>query len=189
LEGAVVSAQKVKEIGGVNVVDGYYYHEGHTWARPEHGGRVRVGLDDFARRLLGSLSKISLPEIGDEVRQGESSVSIAHNGESVSVLSPVDGVVTYVNYEVLSNRALVSEQNYEGGWLFIVEPAKLKANLKKLMFGEEAESFIMTERDRLVEEAGREMRLAADGALIMDDIATELKGETWSKVVRKFLRS
>jgi glycine cleavage system H lipoate-binding protein len=189
LEGAAVSAQKVKEIGGVSVVDGYYYHEGHTWARPEHGGRVRVGLDDFARRLLGSLSRISLPEVGDEVRQGEASVSIAHNGESVSVLSPVDGVVTYVNYEVLSNRALVSEQNYEGGWLFIVEPAKLKANLKKLMFGEEVESFIMTERDRLVEESGREMRLAADGALMMDDIAAELKGETWSKVVRKFLRS
>jgi glycine cleavage system H lipoate-binding protein len=189
LEAAVFSAQKVKEIGGVKVVDGYYYHEGHTWARPEHGGRVRVGVDDFARRLLGSLNGISLPEVGDEVRQGEASVSITRDGESVSLLSPVDGVVTYVNYEVLSNRALVSEQNYEGGWLFIVEPAKLKANLKKLMFGEEAESFIMAERDRLVEEAGSEMRLAADGALIMEDIAAELKGEAWSKVVRKFLRS
>ena len=22
-----------------------YYHEGHTWAKPEYGGRVRVGLD------------------------------------------------------------------------------------------------------------------------------------------------
>jgi glycine cleavage system H lipoate-binding protein len=189
LEGTAVRAQKVKQVNGVKVVDGYYYHEGHTWARTEHGGRVRVGLDDFARRLLGALSKVTLPEVGTEVHQGQASVSVTRQDESVSVLSPVDGAVTHVNYEILNNTSLISEQNYEGGWLFIVEPTKLKANLKKLMFSEEAESFVMEERDRLVEEAGGEMRILADGALIMDDIAAELKGGTWSKIVRKFFRS
>ena len=53
--------QQVKEVGGIKVLDGFYYHEGHTWARPEHAGRVRVGLDDFARRLLGSLSRFRCP--------------------------------------------------------------------------------------------------------------------------------
>jgi hypothetical protein len=36
----------------------------------------------------------------------------------------------------------------------------------------------MAERDRLAEEVGHEMRLSADSALMRDDIAAELKGET-----------
>jgi len=189
MESVVVSEQNFKEVSGLKVKEGFYYHEGHTWARPEHGGRVRVGLDDFARRLMGSLSKISLPEIGEELNQGEASFSVYHEGGSAPVLSPVDGVVTRLNHELLNNPSLINDDNYDAGWLFVVEPAKLKKNLKELMFGEDVETFMMAERDRLVEEAGREMRLQADGALMVDDVAGELKDENWSKFVRKFLRS
>ncbi len=170
-------------------MEGYYYHEGHTWARPEHGGRVRVGLDDFARRLLGSLSRVSLPQVGEEIVQGKDSFEIARNGDAVKGLSPVDGVVTHINFELIDNPELVHKENYGGGWLFIVEPSKLKGNLKRLLFGEDAEAFMMKERDMLIEEAGNEMRLAADGAIVLDDIASEMDNAQWSKLARKFLRS
>ena len=189
MEEVLFSAQQVKEVGGIRVLDGFYYHEGHTWARPEHAGRVRVGLDDFARRLLGSLSSVKLPEVGEELEQGKASITVTHDGESVGVLSPVDGVVTHVNHEVLENPSLINDSNYENGWLFMVEPLKLKKNLKDLLFEEDAGKYMMAEKDRLVAEAGHEMRLAADGAVMMDDIGTELKGKEWSSVVRKFLRS
>ena len=127
--------------------------------------------------------------MGEELVQGKDSFEVARNGETVRGLAPVDGVVTHVNFELLDNPELVHRDNYDNGWLFIVEPSKLKGNLKKLMFGEDAESFMMRERDLLVEEAGHEMRLAADGAIVLDDIGSELKGSQWSKVARKFLRS
>jgi hypothetical protein len=84
---------------------------------------------------------------------------------------------------------LINDSNYENGWLFMVEPVKLKKNLKDLLFEEDAGKYMMAEKDRLVAEAGHEMRLAADGAIMMDDIGTELKGKEWSAIVRKFLRS
>ena len=43
-----------KEVSGFKVADDYYYHMGHSWARFEHGGRVRIGLDDFAVPDSGS---------------------------------------------------------------------------------------------------------------------------------------
>ncbi len=58
------------------VADDYYYHQGHSWARIEHGGFVRLGLDDFAWRLLGRPTEISLPTIGAKLKPGERGWSI-----------------------------------------------------------------------------------------------------------------
>jgi len=40
---------------GYLVADDYYYHSGHTWAQPIKGGRVRIGVDDFAGKILERL--------------------------------------------------------------------------------------------------------------------------------------
>ena len=39
---------EVQDIKGFEVPMGYYFHNGHTWARIESGGYIRVGMDDFA---------------------------------------------------------------------------------------------------------------------------------------------
>ena len=41
-------------IGGFKLPSGFSYHAGHTWAAKETRNVVRVGLDDFAVRLVGS---------------------------------------------------------------------------------------------------------------------------------------
>jgi hypothetical protein len=55
---------------GFDVARDYYYFYGHTWARVEYGGRVRVGMDDFALRLFGRQDEIELPKLGADVEQG-----------------------------------------------------------------------------------------------------------------------
>ena len=42
-------------VAGYQLPEGLHYHRGHTWARPE-GDTVVVGLDDFARRLVGGVA-------------------------------------------------------------------------------------------------------------------------------------
>ncbi len=177
------------EAGGFELAEDFYYHDGHTWARPEYGGRVRVGLDDFARKLLGRLSRVELPNVGHPVAQGEAAFLVRRNGDMARVLAPVDGIVAHVNYELIQNPDLIQESPYEKGWLFIVEPTKLKKNLKALHYGEQARSFTLAEKDQLFEMADEELRLAADGGVPMEDIAAQLKDRSWSKVVSTFLRT
>ena len=50
---AVVNPVDFLEIGGFKLPQGYYFHPGHTWAKLEEDATVRVGLDDFALRVLG----------------------------------------------------------------------------------------------------------------------------------------
>ena len=176
-------------VGGFELAEGVYYHDGHTWARPEYGGRVRVGLDDFARKLVGRLRQLSIPEVGQAVKQGEAAMELQRNGSRVRALAPVDGIVTHVNYEVLNNPSLIQESPYEGGWLFIIEPTRLRKNLKNLYFGEEAQSYLEEERERLFARVHEDDRIAADGGPSMDDITGDLKDEDWSTLVKEFLRS
>lgn len=173
----------------IQLADGYYYHEGHTWARPEYGGRVRVGLDDFAQKLLGKISRIQLPQMGQEMGQGEVGLRIGSNGEAIAILSPVDGIVTRVNERMVDHPELINESPYNEGWLFLVEPTKLRKNLKGLHFGKEANGFVQEEWERLFAMANDDLRLAADGAASVDDLSREMARGKWLEMVKTFLRS
>lgn len=178
-----------KNVAGFELVDDFYYHEGHTWARPEYGGRVRVGVDGFAERLLRKLSRIQLPDLGHEVKQGEKGVSVSKDNQKAQILCPVEGVVTHVNYKLMDHPELINESPYEEGWLFIIEPKRLRKNLKGLYYGEEAEKYMKEEREKLFSMAHDDLRIAADGGVSEDDIFEELREKNWEKVVKAFLRT
>ena len=61
----------VNVVGGFKLAPGASYHAGHTWAAKETQNIVRVGLDDFAVRLLGNFDHLDLPARGRWMRQGE----------------------------------------------------------------------------------------------------------------------
>ncbi|MCP4681520.1 MAG: glycine cleavage system protein H [Desulfobacterales bacterium] len=173
---------------GFELAEDIYYHEGHMWARPEYGGRVRVGLDDFAQKLMGKLSRVELPNIGREVRQGEGACQVRRNEQNVQVQSPVDGIVSRVNDRLLDHPELLNKSPYEEAWLFIIEPVKLRKNLKGLYYGEEAHKFIDKEGEELFSMANGDLSMAADGGISVEDIFEELGGGDWAKFVNTFLK-
>jgi len=189
IESEVLPVRAQKAVEGFQVAEDLYYHEGHTWAKPEYGGQIRVGLDDFARKMLGKLGSIDLPEIGHEVKQGGPGFHVRRNNEVAGVLSPVDGIVSRVNYRINENPALVNESPYEEGWLFIIEPTKMKKNLKSLFYGEHAENFMNEEAQNLWAMADEEFRMAADGGASVEDVFEAIGGKSWKDFVKVFLRS
>lgn len=189
LQAEVLDVHSLSQAAGFELADDVYYHEGHTWAKPEYGGRVRVGLDDFAQKLLGKLGKIELPNVGREVMQGEIGFQVRRNGEGARILSPIDGIVTHINEQITTHPEFVNESPYEKGWLFIVEPTKLRKNLKGLYYGEEAQKYMNEEKEKLISKANEDLRIAADGGISVDDVFLELEGKDWGKFVRTFLKT
>jgi glycine cleavage system H lipoate-binding protein len=184
-----LSVSSQTEVAGFGLAGDTYYHEGHTWAKPEYGGRVRVGLDDFAQRLLGRLTGITAPGIGQEVTQGQVAFQVRKDSKGARVLSPVDGIVSHVNPQILEHPDLVNESPYEKGWLFIVEPTRLRSNLKAMHYGNDADRFLGEEAEKLFSMAHEDQRIAADGGTPVEDILGELKGEDWSRFITAFLRT
>ena len=52
------------------VIEGLLYSESHEWVKVE-GGIAIIGITDFAQHAMGDLSYVDMPEVDDELSQGE----------------------------------------------------------------------------------------------------------------------
>ncbi len=186
---AVVRPVDVQDIKGFKIPHGYYLHRGHAWVKIEENDTVRVGLDDFALRLLGPLDRVEAPLMGKEVIRDQADVSLMRGGNTAGILSPVSGVVTAINSELRDQGNLANQDPYTEGWVMCLHSTNLREDLRELMIGDQASDYLDDEIDRLYEvieeEAGP---LAADGGYLGDDIYGNLNPDVWDKLTRKFLQ-
>jgi glycine cleavage system H lipoate-binding protein len=188
---AQVAAQ-VRKVDGFLVADNYYYHQGHGWARIEHGGFVRLGVDDFAWRLLGWPTDISLPRIGAKLKPNETGWSIKREERTAEVLSPMSGIVMATNQNALKQPNLAKKDPYGKGWLVVIDPVSgLKNKTRRLLFEQKAVSWVNAEAKKLDEIVMNVygVPLAATGGEIVDDIYGNLRGVKWEDLVHTFLHT
>jgi glycine cleavage system H lipoate-binding protein len=175
---------------GYKMADGYYYHLGHCWVRFDHGGRVRIGFDDFVIKLLGTFKFLSLPPLGDTLNKDQAGLTISRNGRKASSLSPVTGTVIAVNHKALAHPEILHKDPYNEGWLCIIEPDMPKKNLKGLYFGKDSMQWMEQESRKLLNLMGPEYeRLAATGAEPISDVFGKFPELEWDQLVKTFLRT
>jgi glycine cleavage system H lipoate-binding protein len=122
--------------------EGRHYHQGHTWATPAGDGLVRVGVDDFAQRLLGPVTGVILPRIGALLDEGEPGWKVRVGRQSIPVLSPIEGEVVAWNEEVLRAPSLVNTEPYDGGWLLEVRARNPSVAGRNLLSGNLAHAWM-----------------------------------------------
>lgn len=177
------------DIKGVHLPQGFYLHLGHTWVKTEEASFVRIGLDDFALRVLGRLDAFDAPLMGKTVEQGQTGFTIRRRDETAAVQAPVSGVVTEINTGLQDDPSPANNDPYTRGWIMRLHSKSLRHDLRRLMFGPETESFLSREVDRLfgvIEEYTGP--LAADGGRLGENIADHLPAEAWKRLAGTFLR-
>ncbi|MEJ5300131.1 MAG: glycine cleavage system protein H [Thermodesulforhabdaceae bacterium] len=180
---------KILMVGGFGLAVDYFYHPGHSWARMEYGGLVRVGMDDFAWRLMGFLDEIRLPEIGMQITASNKGWVVRREEKISPILSPVSGTVVARNYKTILDPDRAKDDPYGEGWLLMVEPDDLRLIPESLLYREDAESWLkaeVRELDAIAEELYG-MALAATGGERPDDIYGNLKSVGWDRLIEKFL--
>lgn len=176
--------------GWFQLGEGLYYHQGHSWAMPESDDVVKIGIDDFAQRLLGKPHSINLPRIGTRIEQGEKGWKLQVDSKSIDMLSPVNGEVLAVNEEILKSPDLVNQDPYGKGWLAKVRVAKMKTDLKNLLAGRLAMAWMQETEDALRGRMSGHLGLALqDGGLPVAGIARILSPESWDEMAMEFLLS
>ncbi len=180
----------IQRVKGFDVPMGHYFHNGHTWARIESGGYMRIGLDDFALKLLGKADALDLPLMGKELDHEKIGWGLKRQENRADVLSPVDGVIVDVNSKARENPELANREPYGEGWLFMIRTPDLKANAGRLMANADSLDWMNGEVNRLegmIEEVAGP--LAADGGYFTDDIYGNLPTLGWNNLTKNFLRT
>jgi glycine cleavage system H protein len=118
-------------VGRVNVPEDLRYTTDHEWARQE-GGRLRVGITDYAQDALGDVVYVQLPAPGSEAKAGEPLGELESTKSVSDVYAPVDGTVVEVNSELVDSPQHVNEDPYGEGWICVIEPSLPEAFLSMM---------------------------------------------------------
>jgi glycine cleavage system H protein len=113
---------------------------------------VCVGLDDFARKALGQVDRVDLPAIGVRVKRGEVLFVVRRGEEIARLRAPVTGEVKQVNVDLQHDPALVTKSPYDRGWVCVMRPAELSADLATLRIGSPVVAWYQDEVTRLRKE-------------------------------------
>jgi len=110
----------------MNIPEDLRYSPDHEWVRLE-GGKVRVGITDYAQDALGDIVYVSLPDVGADLEEG-AAVGELESTKSVSdVYAPLAGSVVARNDALDATPELVNSDPYGEGWLFEIVPSDAAA--------------------------------------------------------------
>lgn len=184
------STLEMGDVKGFKIPRGYKFHRGHTWASLDSGGIVRIGMDDFSFKVLGGPDGFDMPLIGQEINQDTAAWGIKRRDNLADVLSPVNGIITKVNYDAVKNPGKPADAPYNEGWLFTVHNSDMKGVIKQLMAQDESERWLNEEvgtLEKMIESITGP--LSTDGGHLQKDVYGNLPGLGWKRLTQTFLKS
>lgn len=121
-----------------NIPANLKYTKEHEWALVE-GDVVTVGITDFAQSALGDIVFLEVPDVGSELKSGNT-FGVVESIKSVSDLyAPVSGEVVAKNSDLEGSPEKINSDAY-GSWLIKVK-VKNTAELNNLLTPEQYTEF------------------------------------------------
>jgi len=181
-------AETDRGLGGeFYIPGGVLVSAGHCWASISDDGTARIGLDDFARKLLGRIDTIGLPEVGMQVKAGQRLFSVNQNKRQAHFLAPLSGKVVKINGDLGRNGDALGNMAYGRSWVCVIEGERLDAELPGLKIGKSAVALFQEDIDRfkafLRKTEGSE---AAEPASLSIGALEKLDDAHWETAVKEF---
>jgi glycine cleavage system H lipoate-binding protein len=200
LDGVVILARRRREAAVPKAADiplavpdprrmpaGMYLHPSHLWATVDPEGRVRLGFDELAQKLIGRIETARFLAKGMHVEKGETLFSVQVGSIEIPFASPVSGTVR-------ETRVPDGEAGARpDAWLCTVEPDRLAEDIRPFRLAEEAGAWLGMEFQRLRESIhALRLRPAMAGALPdggepVEGLLKVLDSEGRDHLVRDFL--
>jgi glycine cleavage system H protein len=112
----------------------------HEWVMMRNG-IATVGISDFAQNQLGDIVSIELPKVGSTFKQMQAMAIVDSVKASSDIFSPLSGVVSEINENLLEHPELINQSPYESGWMLKIKSSQ-QSEFDSLMTMEEYDRFV-----------------------------------------------
>jgi len=176
--------------GEFSIPGGVLVSTGHCWVSLAEDGTARIGLDDFANKLLGNIDTIDFPNIGMGVQAGQPLFTVNQGHRRVQFYAPLSGKVVKINEDLGQDCAKLEEMSYGKNWICVIEGDDLDADLSHLKIGKSAVALFQEDIDRFqayVQKAnGGEV---SDPASLCIGAIEKMDDARWDTTVKEFFGS
>lgn len=107
------------------ILEGLYYSDDHEWVKVLDDETVLIGISDFAQSELGDVVFVDVPEVGDEIVQGDEFGAVESVKAASDLIAPVSGEVIEVNDDLIGEPEKVNEEPYDS-WFIKVKLSNAK---------------------------------------------------------------
>jgi glycine cleavage system H lipoate-binding protein len=177
-------ARLEKKVKGFTLRKDFTYLRNHIWLHIE-GDYTRLGIDDFAAHLLGSIDAVQLPQCA-HLSEGDTCWHLHSGNRMLDMQLSIPGEIVERNTAVHDNPSLIRTDPYNRGWLLKM---KVSHESKDVLQGDQAIAWLEEEFEKLHQEFEKTVGVAiADGGELVEDIPHRLSDAEWKKVTERFLK-
>jgi CheY-like chemotaxis protein/glycine cleavage system H lipoate-binding protein len=180
--------------GEFSIPGGVFISNSHTWVSLNQEGMAKVGMDDFAKKLIGKVEVIDLPNLGMQVKAGQPLFTIRQGNRKVSFSAPVSGIVKSINTLLKEDPDALDITSYERNWFCAIDTDNIDNEIKDLHIGKSAVSFYQKDIDHfktimkdIVKTEKKEDEYVNENQLYIGQLE-KLNDVNWEKVVSEFFR-
>ena len=176
---------------------GFFISKAHTWVEMTFSGEARIGVDDFAQKVIGAIDRIDIASLGSDVRKGETLLTVQHGNCSLKIPAPISGKVMRVNESLLASPDMLHQDPYIAGWVAVIAPKNISAELKLLSIADDAAKWLKKEvsrfRDFIKDQvaAGTPAPVGVtmlDGGAPLKGVLEQCGEKTWNAFQKEFLK-
>ncbi len=169
---------------------GVFISKGHCWVGLDQSGNAKVGIDDFAKKLMGKIDDVNLPNLGMKVNQNKPLFSLKQGKRKITFNSPITGNITKINDDLKDNLESLDISPYENNWICTIDAENLDEEIKNLRIGNAAVAFYQDEISKYKEEVkGFSKNKNTDEELLFRGEIAELDDFNFEKIADKFFAS
>jgi glycine cleavage system H lipoate-binding protein len=168
-----------------------FVSKGHTWAKPDKNGMVKVGVDEFITKSMGDFVITNTAPNGILLNEGDPVIEARLGGKKVVFRSPVGGQVILQNHDLPGKRI---DDPFNEDWGVIIKTQEFQQFSKKLRINEEVIEWMKGELIRFksyLQERLSDPKLAGvtmfDGGHIVEGVVSRLDNESIEIYEKEFL--
>ncbi|MEJ2504858.1 MAG: response regulator [Ignavibacteriaceae bacterium] len=128
---------------------GVFISEGHCWASINEEGVSKIGMDDFAKKLIGRVDSVEFPNLGMTVKKNQPLFTVKQGTRSIIFKSPLSGKVKEINKHLSNDLESLDYTPYERNWICSIDAEELDTEIRQLKIGKAAVALYENDIERL----------------------------------------